>query len=227
MKIKFGAIITDGRNKIGGQVVSKNKAGSYMKNKVTPTNPQTTAQSSKRGNVTSISQAWSGLTDTQRAAWNAAAINYAKSDIFGDLRHPSGFNLFMWLNLNLLNVGESQISTPPASATVSSLTSLAVNTLTAAGVITLDFGPDPVPANHILVVQASGNMSPGRAFSMSYVRLIEIFAAAEASPADIATAWIAKYGSPLAGKKVWFRAFLVNTVNGSASAALNTSGIVA
>jgi len=229
MKIKFGAIITDGRNKIGGQVVSKNKAGAYMKNKVTPANPQTTYQIAKRANVTSISQAWSGLTDTQRTAWKAAAVNYAKSDIFGDLRNPSGFNLFMWLNLNLLNVGESQISTPPASSTVSSLTLLTLTVVLtdASGIVT--FAPDPVPANHKLVILASAALSPGRAYSKSYMRQLEVVDAATASPAQLSTddAYENKFGLPAEGKKIWVAAFLVNTVNGSASALLTASAIVA
>jgi len=41
MKMKFGAIVVDGRGKIGGHVASKNRGGAYLRTKVTPSNPQT------------------------------------------------------------------------------------------------------------------------------------------------------------------------------------------
>lgn len=43
-KIKFGMMMTDARGKLGGQVFSKNRSGSYVRTKVTPVNPQTTTQ---------------------------------------------------------------------------------------------------------------------------------------------------------------------------------------
>jgi hypothetical protein len=45
MKMKFGAIVTEGRGKIGGHVASKNKSGAYLRTKVTPVNRQSVAQS--------------------------------------------------------------------------------------------------------------------------------------------------------------------------------------
>ena len=42
-KIKFGMMMTDASGKLGGQVFSKNRGGSYVRTKVTPTNPQTAA----------------------------------------------------------------------------------------------------------------------------------------------------------------------------------------
>lgn len=226
MKLKFGAIITDGRGKVGGQVVSKNKAGAYLKNKVTPANPNTAYQIAKRANVTAISQAWAGLTDAQRSAWKAAVASYSKTDIFGDVKNPSGFNLFMWLNLNLLNVGSAQITSPPASSAVTSLTAVSVSTLEG-GTFDMSFAPTPVPADHALVVLASGSMSPGRSYSKSYMRQIAVLPhTATISPADIFDAYSAKFGAPIVGKRIFVSAFLVNTTTGAASALLSDSGIV-
>ena len=47
-KIKFGMMMTDARGKLGGQVFSKNKGGAYVRTKVTPSNPQTIAQTTRR-----------------------------------------------------------------------------------------------------------------------------------------------------------------------------------
>src|SRR3546814_3353017 len=47
-KVKFGALMTDARGKLGGHVFSKNRAGSYLRTKVTPVNQQTSYQTSVR-----------------------------------------------------------------------------------------------------------------------------------------------------------------------------------
>ena len=80
MKILWGALVVDGRRKIGGQVASKNRGGAYMRNKVTPVNPQTAAQTAIRNRLAGLSQAWRALTAAQRAAWNGAV---------GTLREPT------------------------------------------------------------------------------------------------------------------------------------------
>ena len=60
MKIKWGALMVDGRGKIGGQVASKNRAGAYMRNKVTPVNQQTSYQLTVRNRLSYYSQNWGG-----------------------------------------------------------------------------------------------------------------------------------------------------------------------
>jgi len=226
MKIKFGAIITDGRNKIGGHVVSKNRAGNYMKTKSVPTNPNTSFQSEVRANVTQLSQQWRTLSDEQRSAWIAAVADFKKTDIFGDLKTPSGFNLFMRLNLNLLNAGASLISQPPADLTVTPLTSLSVSSIAAGGDKLLAFLPSPVPVGYALVVAASPSMSPGRSFSKTFVNKIVVAPAGTLLEVDMDVSYLAKYGEPVFGKRVFFSAFLVNLTSGLTSASLSASAIV-
>ena len=48
MKIKWGALVVDGRGKLGGHVAAQNRGGSYLRTKVTPSNPQTTFQTGVR-----------------------------------------------------------------------------------------------------------------------------------------------------------------------------------
>ena len=134
MKMKFGAIVTDGRGKVGGHVASKNRAGSYLRSKVTPVNPRSLSQVNVRQRLSTLSIAWRGLTASQRLQWNRAVENFAKTDIFGDLRNPSGFNLFQRLNNNLLSTGSAQINVPPTPVAVPSLTSLTPTCSTGAAV---------------------------------------------------------------------------------------------
>ena len=117
---------------MGGQVFSKNRGGSYVRTKVTPTNPQTSAQSTIRGIFSSISSRWSSLTDAQRASFNGFVQAYARTDIFGDLRNPSGKSLFQRLNQNLENSGQAQIDvcTSPVEVPFANLTTASAVTST-------------------------------------------------------------------------------------------------
>lgn len=118
MKLKFGAIVTEGSGKIGGHVAAKNKSGAYLRTKSVPVNRQTSAQLERRSSLASISQAWRELTDFQRTAWNATAPDFAKSDIFGDIRQISGFNIYQRLNAIRRLCGQSLLTVPPVLSAV-------------------------------------------------------------------------------------------------------------
>jgi hypothetical protein len=121
MKMKFGALVVAGSGKIGGQVASRNRAGAYLRTKSTPINPQTASQSAVRSRLASISQSWRDLTAAQRAAWNGSVSNFQKTDVFGDLRNPTGFNLYQRLNNNLVTIGKTEIQVPPVPSEVLSV----------------------------------------------------------------------------------------------------------
>src|SRR3546814_20356183 len=74
-KVKFGALMTDARGKLGGHVFSKNRAGSYLRTKVTPVNPQTSYQTSVRALFGAISPQWSGLSQAVRDSFNGAVAD--------------------------------------------------------------------------------------------------------------------------------------------------------
>lgn len=226
MKMKFGALVTDGRGKIGGHVASKNRAGAYLRTKVTPVNPQTTAQLEARSRLTTYSQAWRGLTEEQRAAWNGAVSAFAKTDIFGDLKSPTGFNLYQRLNNNLATVGAAPIDEPPIPSEVLTVTldSLAA----AAGAGTLSMGLSAaVPAGTAVKVFATAPQSPGVTFVKSEYRLITTLPAATPTPVDLATAYETKFGALVEGQKIFVRVAFVNTTTGQESTPQQISAIVA
>src|SRR5690606_37427563 len=92
-KVKFGMMMTDARGKLGGQVFSKNRAGSFVRTKVTPANPNTEANRKARALFFEISQQWSSLSQQVRDSFDAAVQDWARTDIFGDLRNPTRKNL--------------------------------------------------------------------------------------------------------------------------------------
>lgn len=216
MKIQFGAIVTDGRNKIGGHVASKNKAGNYLRTRVTPTNPNSTAQQSVRNQLTQISQAWRSLTEAQRAGWQAAAISFPYTDVFGNSKQYSGSNLFSKLNGNLLNVGETLMEDAPSPSTTDTFLTMSgayVSGVSLELTYTLESGAD----DSAVVILATPALSAGRAFSKSYQRQIITGGLFGVSPVSIYAAYVARFGEIPSGKIAYVSGFFVNKVTGQVS----------
>ncbi len=226
MKAKFGAIIVDGRGKAGGHVFSKNRGGSYMRTKVTPSNPQTNAQQSTRASLTRFAQAFRALTAVQIAAWNAAVESFKSTNIFGDIKNPSGINLYVRLNTLLVQSGNAAISTPPLPTAVTALTALSAAVSVGGDTFVLTFAPTPVPAGHTLMVYATRQSSPGVSAFKGKSTVIAVVAAAATSPDDLLTAYTAKYGTLVAGQKIGINAYFIDKLTGQKGTPLFISIIV-
>lgn len=216
MKIKFGSAIVDGRGKIGGHVASKNRAGAYLRTKVTPVNPNTSYQAGVRALLSSLAIGWRSLGASAVLAWNGAVSNYKKTDIFGDIKNPTGFNLYQRLNNNLDQIGVAHITTPPLPAAVAQITT---GVLAAAhgGAITVTFTTDPVFTADTMVVDATTSLSAGKSFVKSEFRRIGSYTAVAAHILDLATKYNAKFGAVgAAGTKVFVRLKMINKTTGQA-----------
>jgi len=218
MKTKFGAIIVDGRGKIGGHVASKNRGGAYLRTKVTPANAQTTSQNAVRATFTQLAQGWAGLTQAQRDAWNNAVAGFSRTNIFGDLINPSGINLYQRLNNNLISIGEAQIDTPPLPSSVGACVITSATNAVGAATMTLVFD-GPVPADTVVKIFATAPMSAGKSFVKSEFRQIGTMPAAEASPFNVKALYLAKFGSQgEVGQKIFFKLLPINSTTGQAGA---------
>jgi hypothetical protein len=206
-KIKFGMMMTDARGKLGGQVFSKNKGGAYVRTKVTPTNPQTASQSGVRALFGAISQGWSSLTDPNRAAWRAAVDDFKTTDIFGDLLAPTGKELYQRLNNQAQVVEFAAISSPPAKVELpSEIVSAAEIDITGA---TLVLTGASTAAGTKIVIGSSGSVTQGTKFVKNKLRQIYFAPADSASLADAYTAYVAKFGTPVAGQNVFLSVIYV------------------
>lgn len=210
MKIKFGSIVTDGRGKLGGQVYARNRSGAYVRNKVTPLNPQTIFQSAARAILATFSEGWRALTEAQRAAWTAAGVNFPTTNQFGDEVIPTGKNLYTRLNVNLDDIGQSPITAPPSPAAIIEPGELTI-TGTAAPALTLDFTGGSGMTYKIFATPA---LSPGIGFFKNKFKLIDTFVAPAGTPENILTAWQERFGEFKEGDKIAIKAVPVVTATG-------------
>lgn len=225
MKIKFGALVVAGSGKIGGHVASKNSAGSYLRTKVTPSNPQTTAQVEARARMGANSKAWGTLTQMLRDAWNTASTSFTSKNIFGDNIKLSGINVFTRLNNNLNLIGESSISVVPEAVSIAGPTTVSVSSIVTGGVLTIS--PDiDVPVGFAGVVRMTKPLSQGKKFVKSEFRVIDIAPAGSTAPYDVASAYAEKFGAlPIEGQKVFAEVYLISKVSGIASQRVSGSTI--
>lgn len=226
-KIKWGAIVVDGRGKLGGHVFTKTRSGATMRTKVTPVNPQTTAQAAARSRLGGMSQAWKGLTEAQRLAWNALASETAKTNIFGDQYFPTGKNLFTGLNANKLLIGGAQMNDAPVLAEIPTIVGASVSVDVALSELDLSIYSSSAPEDEELVIEATRPMSAGRYnFDGSY-RIISTVADVDViDPALEYSRYVTKFGAPAIGSKIGFRFYFVNKTTGQQSPRFATSAIV-
>ena len=201
MKLKFGAIVTDGRGKIGGHVASKNRAGAYLRTKVTPSNPNTVAQAQARGVLASLSQGWGQLTDSQRQGWNDAVKEWGKTDIFGDIKNPSGINLFVKLNANLIGAGFPQLSNVPSKMEVPSVIISSASLSVSADDLSIVFDNNTAAGVKVLV-RATPTLSAGVSFVKSQFRVIG-YEVVSGSAFGLLGGYSAKFGVPLVGANIY------------------------
>lgn len=224
-RVLFGDIVVDMRNKSGGHVYAKNRSGNYKRTKVTPVNPQTTAQQAQRQSFGSFSASWRGLTEPQRLGWISAAPSFPVTNVFGQSLTLTGANLYISLNRNLENAGGTPIDSAPTPVAIPTL---ALDTLTAdtsSSLVTFQINTATVPAGYALMVFATGNVGPGQYFVKNKYRFIGNFTAT-ANLVTISTAWVAKFGTPVTGDKVYVKCFLVSTVTGQAGVPVSLSTVV-
>ena len=217
MKIKYSALVSDMRNKLNGSVASKNRYGSYLRNKVTPVNPSSSPQQIICSNFSANSKDWRALTDAERLAWNGAVDMWKRTDIFGDLKTPSGFNLFMRINNNLRLVGAAPLTLPLSPYSIPPFTTWNLSFDPIPKKIELNFAP-AIPASTSVIVFFTAPQSAGKSFVKSEYRKIAVLTSIDVSPYDITDAYTERFGDQLAGpEKIWLTSTIIANLNGQES----------
>lgn len=119
-KIRLTAIASDIKGKANGSVFSKNNGGIYFRNNPSGGGKKSAKWDKQKGGFSSLSTNWRSLTIEQQNAWNDAVTSYPTTNAFGELRYPSGYQLFMRLNGTLKAMGLPILVTPNSPRTTPS-----------------------------------------------------------------------------------------------------------
>lgn len=225
-KVLFTAVVADMRNKLNGTVFSKNRYGSYTRTKVTPVNRRSSAQQKQRLQLGELSAGFRALKSEQIAAWNAAAGDFQRTDIFGNKKTLTGQALYVGLNTNLLNIGASVISDPPAPSEMPLFSILEITASWVDGVVddaSVRLNA-PLGTDFKLLIYATPPRSAGRRFFSDFRLLSPGIpippAGAPAVNYDYGALYEQKFGLPANGTTIGFRLVAVNRKTGEASAPL-------
>lgn len=118
--LKFGAIITDMKGKLGGQVFQGGNNSKVIRNNSYKKGTSTTARQAANRLIYSVSTLWRGLNDTQRGEWATAALSWGFVDKFGNAYYGNGYQCFMAFNTGRLQSFEAVVSSPNAPVSAES-----------------------------------------------------------------------------------------------------------
>lgn len=223
--IKMAHIVAEARGSIAGTVFSRNTYGAYLRQKVTPINKQSIPQQIIRQYLAQIAQAWRGLTAAQRAGWNQGAVNFTRTNIFGDNVQLTGFNLYMRLNQNLLIIGEAVIAAAPTPGSVPGFNSLAITANTTGSALTIAFA-DAIDSNVKVIVKATAPLSQGKDFAKSELKKMDVLTDSTTTPWDAKSSYENLFGAlPPIGTKIFVEFTPVNLTTGQAGVPIKASTI--
>lgn len=126
MKYVPSALIGRLSRSAGSTTAGHNRFGAYLRNRVIPTNPNTTKQSDVRSNLGTLSSGWRALTEAKRLAWTALGASMTRTDSLGETYTLTGQQCYVSLNRNLNTVGGTAITDAPLLSVPASLTSVTV-----------------------------------------------------------------------------------------------------
>lgn len=213
-KIKYSALVSDMRGKLNGSVMSKNRSGAYVRNKVTPSNPQSPAQMLIRGIFSEITKGWSQLSDVARQSWENSVEAFQGTNIFGDAVKPSGKTLFQKLNQNLMISGQASVTVCPAPAELPYASLANVEYSTSAGSL-IAYTAGETTGCKVLFF-ATAPLTQGTKFVKNKLRKIAIVAGGSGVEPDITTSYEAKFGEISANDNIYVGVRVINA-SGQAS----------
>lgn len=155
---------------MGGMTFTKNRYGAIARVKVSPTQPRTALQTTRRNLFTVLSKAWRALSAVQRGAWNTWAASNPISDVFGDSKILAGNAAFQRVANVMVLCGLAQPTVPPIATTLTPAATVSAVSAAGAGTITVTTGAQTVSTG-FYIGWTPGGMSQGKTVCSSLIRV--------------------------------------------------------
>lgn len=166
-----------------------------------------------RARLAQFSSQWSSLDPEAISAWNEAAQNFPRNNVFGDQKILSGKNLFTSLNTELLLTGQTALAEPPVPTEITVPTEIIVRSSVGGAVNELIFDVVGTTTGDKVVVRATPPVTAGTSFVKNKLRVVDVVDAESGSTeVDLTASYNAKFGLLPVGAKVFFSAYNVNSI---------------
>jgi len=227
MKIKFGMFVTDGVNKVGGNVVSRNHYGRFARTYIVPIDPGSPLQLNQRANFAQWSIAWKSVSPADQAAWLAATVDYPRTDSIGNIYYPTAQALYIELNTNLTTIGEAHINTPPIKVDGNVSPDFTIAITVGGASILLTYSYMLTNTDDTYIVRATAPLNAGVNFPTTQYRYQQLLTFSGQATDDFWAIYTGKYGVPAIGKRIFFQLYSTNRTTGSQSLRKTAFGDVA
>jgi hypothetical protein len=197
---------SDARGRENGLIWSRNQYGLYFKNFSAPVQPNTPKQLAERSEFAAIVSSWKLLTEDQRIQWNEAAINFIKTNIFGNQFKYTGYNLYIHINRWRQEIGAPITPTPPPPAAPPLVLFEQLTASSSPESVIISFTPN-IPAGSNVIMYMTPPLSAGKNFVRKEYRKLTTAAGPINSPVNITNLYTSQFGSIAAhaGKKIFFK----------------------
>lgn len=207
-QVKYGAIITEIKGKQGGTVFKGTRSGFAMQNKQTRSNTNTSygkiiGVSNKsffnpQLAIGELANGWRALSDANRAAFAAAAPSFPAFNRFGEPYVPSGYQVYITVNMIKAMTATSLFSTPPTPAVPAPASGYSV--VFALGIMELT---GTIPAGEEISVFATRPLPSGRNPKQSDFKQID-FIGTSPSADNMSIPYSLIFGFAPTSGNVWF-----------------------
>ncbi len=183
------------------------------------------AYTNQRQLLATTASGWKNLTDEQRTAWNASAVNFPFTNSFGDLYTGSGFQVYMELNLNLAKNLLPLLLFPPAPG-APALPSILYPDPTIGGPLSINL-PDGVPEGTRIMCFSSVGQSAGQTSKFKNPKLFAIIGTQDADTTiNLRYLWQLYFGLVNTDSKISVKFVPINTANGQAGLAMTKTELI-
>jgi len=187
----------------GTFVSVQTRYGQVRRRYAVPKDPRSPAQLRIRSCFGRVVSAWRAITEGQRAAWAVPAHEVYSRPRLGQSGRLSGYLLFVKINSTLAYQGEALVIIPPERPTFdANPVGPLVATNTGSGIDLKLSVPSGTAAR--IVVLATRPRSAGVTFAKHFA-ILGVLPAAEAGYSNITELYVARYGMPPAGTRIFIR----------------------
>lgn len=211
---------------IGGTTFSRNRGGTYIRNRAIPLNPNTSFQINVRSILATQSQAWADQTDATRNAWANWAVQNPVINALGKSIILSGSQAFIQLRSRLQLASEPLIILPPIVNAPNGLTSLVLDADIGVNNVEVAFTVSPLEADDALWTLAAVVNSAGISYVRNLLRQVQITGGGVVSPQVIQVSVENRFGTLVVGQTLHVRVATFGRLTGLLSVPLEDSTVV-
>lgn len=208
--------------RLGTAVSYKTRSGQFRRRYVIPRDPRTQLQVSRRAALRRAAYLWGKLTDSQRAAWAAAAHGVRTRRRVNQSGALSGYLLFVKINCNLASLGLPTVADPPDAPRfgLSPVGQLTITDAKGGIALKLDLSGKTV---QYIVLLGTKPRSAGVTY-VDHFTILGLLPDPVRGVSDITDLYVGKFGVPRAGSRVFIRT--LQQINGWEDLPKQTSAIV-